>query len=193
MKIFIVSPVAHKLFRGEQLDQLGSVGEVIVSDTVQPLRQVPGLLVGDEERILAIDPDACNWSVENETIKQIPNLKAIILQTTSFSWIDGAFAKSLGIPVMNLPGFSARAVTEWTTMAALALSRKIPLLIKSDWKLHFENHQGYELKGKTAGVIGLGHIGIAVAENLQGLGMSVCYWSKHSRDDRFTFTDLKTV
>ncbi len=190
MKLFLVSPIAHKLFQPEQLEQLRSVGEIIVSEAVQSLEHVSGLMDGTGDRILAIDPDACNWTVENQTIKQIPNLKAIILQTTSFSWIDVVYAQSLGIPVIHLPGFSARAVAEWTAMTALALARKIPLIVKSDWKLSFENHQGYELKGKTVGVIGLGHVGVAVAENMQGLGMHVRYWSKQTRDDRFVFTEL---
>ncbi len=178
------------MFSAEQLARLGRVGELILVDSVQPVGEIPGLFDGDEERILAIDPDTCDWTVPNEDLDRVPNLKAVVLQTTSFSWIDIDHAKERGIPVLNNPGFSKIAVAEWATMAVLMLARKMPLVVKAGWQLDFEQHRGFELRGKTAGVIGLGRIGTAVAENLQGLGMNVQYWSKDSRDDRFTKTEL---
>jgi lactate dehydrogenase-like 2-hydroxyacid dehydrogenase len=78
-------------------------------------------------------------------------------------------------------------------MLTLALARRLPIVVRDDWKLDYENHQGFELRGKKAGVIGLGHIGTAVAENLKGLGMNVQYWSRSSRDERFGKVELEEL
>lgn len=159
-------------------------------DSIRPLKEVTELISGEEKRILAIDPDFCQWKITNEDIDSIPNLKTIVLQTTSFSYLDIAHCKERGITVVNLRGFSSLAVAEWAVMAALNLARKIPLLMKANWKLDFTEHRGYELRGKTAGVIGLGRIGKLIAENCKGMGIQVKYWSRETRDDRFTYSDL---
>ncbi|HEU5186995.1 MAG TPA: NAD(P)-dependent oxidoreductase [Candidatus Saccharimonadales bacterium] len=184
MKIFIISPNTDTQLK-DHLVALNAAGEVVLVNKIQPLEEIAQLYEGDEPRIVAIDPDFSDWKFPNEVIDKIPNLKAICLQTTSFSWLDVDHCHEKGIPVVNLRGFSSIAVSEWVVMLTLALARRLPVVIKDGWKLDYEKHRGFELRGKTAGVIGIGRIGTAVAENLKGLGMNVQYWSKHSEDDRF--------
>lgn len=193
MKIFIISPNVSTLFTDTQIETLKQAGETVFHSEITPYDAIPGLFEGTEERIIAADPDFSDWKLPNEVIERIPNLKAIVLQTTSFSWLDVDFAKSKGIPVINLRGFSSIAVAEWATMMMLAVARRLPVIIKDGWKQDYANHKGIELRGKTAGVIGLGNIGTAVAENCQGLGMNVQYWSKNTQDERFTQVDLETL
>lgn len=193
MKIFILSPNYDTLFNHEQKKTLEIAGDLFVQKEVVPIDQVKELMTGNEDRMLAIDPDFCDWKVPNEIVEKIPHLKAVVLQTTSFSWIDVDFAKSRNIPVVNLRGFSSIAVAEWATMMALCLARKLPVVIKDGWEQDYTKHQGIELRGKTAGVIGLGDIGTAIAENCQGLGMKVQYWSKNTKDERFHTVDLATL
>jgi phosphoglycerate dehydrogenase-like enzyme len=190
MKIYIVSPNVNVSFDQAAKNQLSEVGDVTYITDIKPLKEIKELYTGDEPRILAIDPDFCDWKVPNEVIDAIPNLKAICLQTTSFSWIDIDHAKAKGIPVTNLIGFSAIAVAEWATLVILALVRKLPIVVKDGWKLDYNKHRGIELRDRTAGVIGLGHIGTAFAENMTGLGMKVKYWSKNSRNDKFNYAEL---
>lgn len=190
MKIFIISPNIDTFFSSEQIDSLKKAGDVVFHKEMTSYEEVPGLFEGSEDRILAIDPDFSDWKLPNDVIEKIPNLKVIVLQTTSFSWLDVEFAKSKGIPVVNLRGFSKIAVAEWATMMTLALARRLPIIIKDGWKQDYVSHKGIELRGKTAGVIGLGDIGKAVAKNCLGLGMSVQYWSKKTRDDRFKHVEL---
>lgn len=90
-------------------------------------------------------------------------------------------------------GFSKIAVAEWATMMVFALARKLPTIIKDEWNQDYSKHQGIELRGKTAGIIGLGNIGRSLAENMAGLGMKVQYWSKNTRDDRFEFTEIEEL
>ncbi|HLD12150.1 MAG TPA: NAD(P)-dependent oxidoreductase [Candidatus Nanoarchaeia archaeon] len=190
MDLFILSPNMDALFTKNDLARLQGFDNIILEKTIQPLENIQSLFTGNQERILAIDPDFCNWKFPQEIIAKIPHLKAICLQTTSFSWIDKDFAKKKGIPVTNLRGFSMTAVAEWAILMMFNVARKLPLVIKDGWKQDFVKHQGIELQGRTAGIIGLGNNGKAIAEKAQGLGMNIIYWSRQSRDKRFTYVEL---
>jgi D-3-phosphoglycerate dehydrogenase len=95
----------------------------------------------------------------------------------------------LGIPVFNTPGANANAVKELVTCAMFLAARDIvggckhidtifaeetdPEVIKKRVEKDKSMFGGMELAGKTLGVIGLGHIGAAVAETGLSLGMTV--------------------
>ncbi|GMH84620.1 hypothetical protein TL16_g09977, partial [Triparma laevis f. inornata] len=91
----------------------------------------------------------------------------------------------LGIPVFNTPGANANAVKELVLCGLLLGSRKIVKGIEAMKQIGEEGVQreqvekiksqfgGQELKGKTLGVIGLGHIGSATARDASALGMNV--------------------
>ncbi|MNR13524.1 Glyoxylate/hydroxypyruvate reductase B [compost metagenome] len=51
-------------------------------------------------------------------------------------------------------------------------------------------YRGTQIKGKTAGIIGLGHNGAAIAERCAGLGMNVVYWSRFSKSDVYRYVEL---
>jgi phosphoglycerate dehydrogenase-like enzyme len=193
MKIFIISPNAEKMLTKEHRSALNSVGDVTIFSEIKPFDQLTELYEGDEPRIVAIDPDFSDWKFPNEVIDKIPNLKAISLQTTSFSWVDVNHPADKGIPVVDLRGFSSIAVSEWAAFMALAVARRVPLVIADNWKLDYGKHRGFELRGKTAGIVGLGNIGTAVAETMAGLGMNVQYWSRKSEDPRFKKATLEEV
>lgn len=193
MKIFIISPNAERMFTDEHRAALSAAGEVTILSEIKPFDQLTELYEGDEPRIVAIDPDFDDWKFPNEVIDKIPSLKAIVLQTTSFSWVDVGHAAEKNIPVVDLRGFSSVAVAEWAVFMALSVARRVPLVVADNWKLDYEKHRGFELRGKTAGVVGLGNIGTAVAENVDGLGMTVQYWSRKSEDPRFKKAALEDV
>jgi len=193
MHVFVVSPNVDTFFTPEQLAHLQAAGELHTVKDIKPLADVAELYAGDEPRILAIDPDFCDWTLPNDILDAIPNLQAVCLQTTSFSWVDVEHLKQKGIPVMNLRGFSSIALAEWVVFMTLALARRMPIVVKDGWKLDYEKHRGVELRGKTAGIVGMGRIGTAIAENLAGLGMHVQYWSRQSTDGRFQKVSLEEV
>ena len=158
---------------------------MVYINKAKPLSELKELLKDEEEKVLAIDPDFWVWNAPNELTKAVKNIKAICLQSTSFSWLDVGVAKKNGVPVVNLRGFPTVAVAEWATMMTLAVARKIPLIAQNAWKMNYDTQRGLELHGRTAGIVGLGKIGTAIAENMKGLGLDVQYWSKHSSDKRF--------
>ena len=88
MKIFIISPNSDTQFGQDHLNALNAVGEVMLINKIMPFEEIAELYGGSEPRIVAVDPDFSDWKFPNEVIDKIPNLKAICLQTTSFSWVD---------------------------------------------------------------------------------------------------------
>ena len=75
----------------------------------------------------------------------------------------------------------------------LALARRVVMLDGSvkrgAWGIR-EGYEGFELRGKRLGVIGLGAIGRRVAEIGASLGMNVTYWSRTSRDSKLPLLEL---
>ncbi len=191
--LIVLSPTLDSLGIRQSLTNLGESVTVHIIEHATTLREIPELFDRETTKILAIDPDFSGWNVENDLIDDIPRLEAICLQTTSFGWIDTEYCRSKGIAVTNLRGFSTEAVAEWALFASLALARKAPEIIRARTKGEIAHPRGIEMRGRTAGIIGLGRIGTRVAELCNGIGMQVQYWSKHTRDTRFTYVDLRQL
>ncbi len=198
MKAFIFDPLWTQLVTNDLLAKLkGADIELIVTEEIAPLSACASLFEGDQPRILSINPDYVGWKLTSDDYKTIPNLKGIFGAATSFSWIDRTYADAQGIPVCNIRNFSTEAVAEWAITMMHNLARQVPRLIKDKFRLDFDKdfmrYRGIELQGKTAGIIGLGNIGSAIAKRCAGLGMKVVYWSKKSRNPAYSGTDLSTL
>jgi len=165
-------------------------GRVIFVEGINPIGVCKKLIADKSNKIVAIDPDVCLWKLTNKEIESIPNLKAIIIQSTSFSWIDTDFCRIKKITVINTRDYCTNAVTEWLLMMTLMVARKLPTVYKDGWKVDFNRHLGMELHGKTAGIIGVGTIGTRVAQVMTAMGMKVVYWSKHDHGSIYDQTTL---
>jgi len=137
-----------------------------------------------EENIL--DPDAIILRSFDMRSMEIPSsLKAVGRAGTGVNNIPLEKLSDLAVPVFNAPGANANAVKELVIVAILICARNIHqarlYLEKIDEsddlnkKIEFAKKQyvGYELPGKTIGVIGLGSIGVKVANACLNLGMKV--------------------
>lgn len=198
MKAFIFDPLWDELVTDELENRLQEAGiEAVITKEIAPLADCTGLYEGDEERLLCINPDYVGWKLTPDDYKDIPNLKGIFGAATSFSWIDSSLATEKNIPVCNIRGFSSEAVAEWAIMMMLNVARQTPRLIKDGFPLDFDKdymkYRGVEVHGKTAGIIGLGNIGKAIAKRCAGLGMKVVYWSPNSRVDECEYKELESL
>jgi lactate dehydrogenase-like 2-hydroxyacid dehydrogenase len=120
------------------------------------------------------------------------NLKLVILNKTGYDFIDKNIVQQKNIKVANLPGYSTEAVAEQAIALMFAVARHVIQgdkavrngLIEVDPanKQHQHNHMGFDLKGKTLGVIGLGTIGTRVAELGNALGMKVVGYNHKPKD-----------
>ena len=113
--------------------------------------------------------------LSGEVMDRVPKLKLIATRSTGTDHIDLAAAGARGIAVCNVPEYGANTVAEHTFGLILGLSRKIFLAharVKGgDFRL--EGLRGFDLKGKTLGVVGAGAIGLHVVRIARALSMEV--------------------
>ncbi len=113
--------------------------------------------------------------VDKKVINSLKFLKYITTRSTGFDHIDLKACRRKNILVSNVPSYGEHTVAEHTFALILALSRKIHLswerTRKGDFSL--DNLTGFELKGKTLGVVGVGRIGRQVVRIAKGFGMKV--------------------
>ena len=113
--------------------------------------------------------------VAKEIIDGLPKLKYITTMSTGFDHIDLRVAQEKNIKVSNVPYYGENTVAEHTFALILSLSRQIPESIDKIKKFDFSPSglRGIDLKGKTLGIVGLGHIGEHVARIARGFEMNV--------------------
>lgn len=162
--------VSDKLV-AEGIEILRNGGEFEVVDdpeiTPERLAQVIGEFDG-----LAI---RSRTRVTKEALENSGRLKVIGRAGVGVDNVDVSTATERGIIVMNAPEGNTLSTAEHTIAMMLALVRKIPQADRT-----MKDHQwakgkikGTELYGKTLGIIGLGKIGLAVAERMQSFGMKI--------------------
>lgn len=129
---------------------------------------------------LALDAEAVsvfiNSEVRKDVIDALPNLKLIATRSMGFDHIDAAYAESKKVAVAAVPGYGSHTVAEFTFALILALSRKIiPAYhhLREEDSFSLKNLMGFDLHGKTIGVIGTGKIGRCTIAIAKGFGMRV--------------------
>lgn len=123
--------------------------------------------------------------VDKNIIYAAHNLKYIGVLATAFGKIDVEYAKSKGITVSNLPGYGTESVAEFIIAAIL---ENIRGLEEGKRRVRNKNYSesgipAREIKDSKFGVLGLGRIGLRVAELAQGFGAQVSYWSRNRKQD----------
>ena len=101
--------------------------------------------------------------------------RLVALRCAGFNQVDLAVAGELGIRVVRVPAYSPYAVAEHTIALVLALNRHIPRAVARvrDGNFALDGLVGFDMHGKTAGVVGTGKIGEVVARLLVGFGCRV--------------------
>ena len=102
-------------------------------------------------------------------------VRHVALRCAGFNSIDLDAAKRLRLSVTRVPAYSPYAVAEHAVALLLALNRKIPRANNRVHDLNFslQGLVGFDLHGKTAGIVGTGKIGRITAQILRGFGMKV--------------------
>jgi D-lactate dehydrogenase len=102
-------------------------------------------------------------------------VKMIALRCAGFNNVDLAAAKECGIPVVRVPAYSPYAVAEHTVALLLTLNRKIHRAYNRvrDQNFSLGGLVGFDLHGKTVGIVGTGRIGRITAEIFAGFGTRI--------------------
>ncbi|MBN2197655.1 hydroxyacid dehydrogenase [Candidatus Wolfebacteria bacterium] len=115
-------------------------------------------------------------NITKEVIEYFPDLKLITTRSTGFDHIDLATAKEKNIAVGYVPGYGDNTVAEFAFGLLLTLSRKIYEAydrIREIGSFSLDGLRGFDLKGKTIGIIGTGRIGKCMIKIARGFDMNV--------------------
>ena len=117
--------------------------------------------------------------LNSELLSKLPNVKFVTTMSTGFNHIDIDYSKKKGIKVSNIPYYGGNTVAEHTFGLILTLSKNLDDAISQTKKDNFSLRglMGFDLKGKTLGVVGTGHIGLNVIKIAKGFGMEVIAYS----------------
>ena len=119
--------------------------------------------------------------ISKATIDACPNLKAIAVLATGYNVADYEYAKEKGIPVMNVPVYGTDNVSQFAVSLMLEACSHIghhsDSVHAGEWASNVDwcywHYPMVEVSGKTAGIIGLGKIGVNTAKILNALNMKV--------------------
>jgi D-lactate dehydrogenase len=128
--------------------------------------------------------DGCNAAIvsaadqlDAETLKILSKQRVHFITTRSagFDHIDLVFAKQLALKIGYVPDYSPGAIAEHAIMLMLALNRRLvdanERVTRHDF--HLGGLTGFDMRGKTAGIIGVGRVGSAVARILSAFGCRI--------------------
>lgn len=153
------------------------------------------LMQDSEPKVIAADPDITGWDISNDVVAQIPNLKAICLQTTGYEWVDGKYCKEHDIAVTNVPHYASVSVAEKCVFMALALAKRFPLYLREGGMSYAPEFIGDEMWDKPTDIIGFGAIGHSLARRLDGIvgHKEICYYSHNQDDPEYHYLPFKDM
>ncbi len=164
----------------QRLGPLTSAGHDCIIDGSLSADDLPGAIAHADVLVVR------STKVTAATIEAATNLSLIVRAGAGTDNIDKASASAKGIYVCNVPGKNAVAVAELTMGLLLSIDRNIADNV-SDLRAGVWNKKLYTkasgLAGKNLAIVGLGEIGLALAERAKGFGLTVSAVRKDDRSD----------
>lgn len=194
LRIFSTAPL-----RGAGLDRLHALGEVLVDPWIDhsPLRlynssQLAERVASEGANVLICEADSCSGPVFDLPLVAVGSTRG---DPTN---VDVDAATAAGVPVLRAPGRNADGVAELAVCLALAASRAVVSAdqdvrageIYRDGSIPYQRFRGWQLAGRTVGVVGLGAVGRAAAWRFEGLGMRVISADPFADDATHALDDL---
>jgi D-lactate dehydrogenase len=115
-----------------------------------------------------------NDQLDEKTLKALAEqeIRLIALRSAGFNHVDLTAATELGLTIVRVPAYSPYAVAEHAIGLILTLNRKIHRAYNRvrEGNFSLDGLLGFDLNGKTVGIVGTGKIGVIVAQILKGFG-----------------------
>ncbi len=146
-------------------------GEVVFAAGPLDDQQLPA--ADDAVEVVSIFVDA---RLTKAVFDRWPRLRLVVARSTGFDHVDLAAARERGVVVTNVPSYGENTVAEYAFALLLALSRKIYQgydQIRETGSFKLDGLRGFDLQGKTIGVVGTGNIGRNAIRIAHGFGMRV--------------------
>lgn len=183
MKVLITEKIAADSVvflreQGYEVDERLGLSQEQIENLVEPY---DGLIVRSATK------------VNRPLLEAAKNLKVIGRAGNGIDNIDVKTCTEKGIVVVNTPEANIMAAGELAVGMAFAIFRNICVANAAVHRDDFRRSRliGYELDGKTAGIIGLGRIGSIVARKLKGVGMQVVAYDPYIPAERFDKLGVK--
>lgn len=126
-----------------------------------------------------------NADLGTDVVEQLAQcgVKLILLRCAGYNHVDLKCAARHGIPVLRVPGYSPEAVAEHAMALALTANRHTHKAYIKCRENNFALNglMGVNLHGKTAGIVGTGQIGLAMARICRGFGMEILAFDTYPR------------
>ena len=171
----LLKPAEEKIFANcnvKQWEQVEPIPRELLYDW---LKEAEGLVV------------TSNIHVDDELLKHAPNVRVIAQAAVGYDNIDVDACTRYGVPFGNTPG----VLVETTADLAFALLLSATRRIHEGWNFVRDGKWipgkslpfGFDLYGKTLGIVGMGQIGAAVARRAHAFGMKIVYSNRNRRSD----------
>jgi glyoxylate reductase len=146
--------------------------------------------------------------IDKEVLDNAPRLRIIAQYAVGYDNIDVDYATAKGVYVTSTPGVLTDATADFTWALLLAAARRVveaDRFVRSGeyWRTGTGWHPlmmlGYQVSGKTLGIIGMGRIGQAVARRAKGFGMRILYYDvfrlpeEQEKELGVQYVDLETL
>ncbi|MBP1765225.1 MAG: Glyoxylate reductase [Firmicutes bacterium] len=128
-----------------------------------------------------------NLQVNDELLQTAPKLRVIAQPSVGYDNIDIEACTKRKIPHGNTPGVLVNTTTELTFALMMCAARRLhegwDFVKAGGWQRRETFPFGFDLYGKTLGIVGMGQIGVAVAERAKAFGMRILYNNRRPRPD----------
>ncbi len=134
-------------------------------------------------------------SLGRDVLRQMPQLRLVATRSTGYDHIDLEYCRERGITVCNVPAYGEATVAEHVFGLLLTISHHLDEAINRTRRGEFslQGLQGFDLRGKTLGVVGTGSIGRYVIEIARGFGMDVLAFDLRPRPELATRLGFRYV
>jgi len=176
-KVFVTRPIFP-----ETLDTLHREVDVSANDEDRVLSK-PELMrsIGDRDGVIALVTDR----IDREVLEGAPHLKVVSNYGVGVNNIDLEAATGAGVLVTNTPGVLTETTADLAWALMMAAARRV---VEADRFVRSKEFKawgptimlGYDIHGKTLGIIGFGRIGQAVAKRARGFDMTILYYEPSS-------------
>jgi lactate dehydrogenase-like 2-hydroxyacid dehydrogenase len=133
---------------------------------------------------------AGEFKLSPDLLAEMPRLGLIACVSVGYDGVDVPWCRSRGIAVTHSTGLNADDVADHAVGMLIAAWRGLVegdrKLRAGEWTLTDRMRPRHSLRGKTAGIVGLGHIGQAVARRLEAFDMPILWWGPNPKESRWT-------
>jgi D-3-phosphoglycerate dehydrogenase len=188
--------------RGPGFAKLRQLADVIYDPWISELEATPLRIYSPEQLAQRIDAERADVIVVESDSVRGPvfdlGLRAIASTRGDPNNVDIAGATAAGIPVLNTPARNADAVAELALALLLAATRHLLTAdsdvrsgnVFRDGSIPYQRLRGWEIAGRTAGLVGLGAVGRALRWRLSGLGLRVIAHDPYSDEAQHSLDEL---